>query len=133
MRTFQVSYLALGALLALVAGVSAAEWGLAPINEAVARAEATTDLQAGIQSAPATGSSDPLRPVDEAPVAVSRDPPAIESSIADVRPSSPVIVADEADAVSTATGTEAPPPEIGANVADGNQARGDLKPAADPN
>jgi hypothetical protein len=74
-RTFQVSYLALGALLALVAGVSAAEWGLAPINEAVARAEATTDMQAGIQSAPATGSSGPLRPVDETPVAVPRDPP----------------------------------------------------------
>lgn len=133
MRPFQVSYLALGALLALVAGVAAAEWGLGPIDEAVGRADASTEIQAGVQSAPATAPGGSSRPVDDAPVAHPSDPPAIVSSIADVRPPSPIVVADEADAVSMKGEMDAPPTAMGANVDDGDYSQGDFTPTAAPN
>ena len=38
MRGFQATYLALGAVLALAAGVATAQWGLAPLTEDLAQA-----------------------------------------------------------------------------------------------
>ena len=38
MRGFQASYLALGAVLALAAGVATAQWGLAPLTQDLASA-----------------------------------------------------------------------------------------------
>ena len=133
MRAFQISYLALGALLALVAGVAAAEWGLSPIDEAVARTDAATEVQAGVQSAPAIRSGDQLQPVNDPTVAPPRDSAVVASLVADVRPPTPVTIADDVAIVSTGAGTDTPPSAPATNFDDGGRSQGEFVPANSPN
>jgi len=134
-RIFQASYLALGALLALLAGAATADWALSPINAALTRSFAISEKQTNQISAPTNPSSDRLPslaiPGDFPASLATTAPVASESSKADVRPVAPVETESIADGATRSDATDPPATEIDGTAYGEGHATSDAPAAAE--
>lgn len=134
-RIFQVSYLALGALLASLAGAATADWALSPIKAALTQSFAISEQQANQISRPTNPSSDRLPslaiPGDFPAHLAAIVPVASDGSKTDVRPVAPVETGSIADGVSRFDATDPPATDIDGTAYGEGHATSDAPVAAE--